>query len=69
MLRIWSLYQITKTIISIAYHAPYKKKELKKIFPPILWLLLPVSNSEGMGLNPGQGTKIPHMPHGQKTKT
>ena len=46
-----------------------QKKELKKIFPPILWLWLSVSNSEGMGSNPDQGTKIPHMPHGQKTKT
>ena len=37
-----------------------KKKELKKIFSPVLWLRLPASNSEGMGSNPDQRTKIPH---------
>ena len=30
----------------------------------VQWLRLCASNAGGMALIPGQGTKIPHMPHG-----
>ena len=35
-------------------------KQLQGIFLVIQWLRLHACNARGMGLNPGQGTRIPH---------
>lgn len=54
--------------LGLCLRKEYVRSHCQQGFPLVVqWLGLYTSTAQGMGLIPGQGTKIPHVPwHGQK---
>ena len=67
MLRIWK--NITNSELEKLRKEVIKEKDSVGPFLAVQGLRLHTSNAEGMGSNPGQGTKIPHaIQHSLKKK-